>query len=111
MMNQYQAIGRLIMNLRNGRFLEDEEMMMQEIRQEFNEVTLQLGYYWMEKMDGWEYNMDFHRSEAERLRSFVDFEANMPSVKSRLFLYEELTEQMRRLDMMIDGADINLGSL
>ena len=25
MRNQYQAIGRLIMNLRNGRFLEDEK--------------------------------------------------------------------------------------
>lgn len=107
MNNQYQAIGRLIMNLRNGRFLEDEQEIIQEIRSEFNHITLRLGYYWLEKLDGWEYNMDFHRAEAERLRGFVDFEADKPSVNGRLFLYEELTEQMRRLDILTGGADVS----
>jgi len=106
MRNQYQAIARLIMNLRNGRFMEDEDGMMQEIRREFNDITLQLGYYWLEKMEGWEYDMDFHRAEAERLRGFVAFGADKPSVAGRLFLYEELTEQMRRLDILIGAVDV-----
>jgi|GEM_PF-758246 len=106
MRNQYQAIGRLIMNFRNGRFLEDEDEIIQEAAEEFNDITLQLGYYWVEKLEGWEYNMDFHRAEAERLRFFVSFEADKPGVKARLFLYEELTEQMRRLGILIDGLDV-----
>jgi len=106
MRNEYQAIGRLIMNLRNGRFLEDEEAMIEEIAEEFNDITLQLGYYWVERLEGWEYNLDFHRAEAERLREFVAFEADKPSVKGRLFMYEQLTEQMRRLDVLIDGVEV-----
>jgi len=103
MHNQYQAIGRLIMNLRNGRFLEEEHEFITEIQDEFNVATLQWGYYWMEHLEGWEYNLDFHRAEAERLSHFVDFEAGKPSAMTRLFIYEQLTEQMRRLDLLING--------
>jgi hypothetical protein len=103
MRNEYQAVGRLIMNLRNGRFIEEGEEFMLELQEEFNDITLQLGHYWMEHLDGWEYNLDFHRAEAERLRDFVDFEAGKASAMTRLFMYEQLTEQMRRLDLLING--------
>jgi len=52
MHNQYQAIGRLIMNMRNGRFLEEEHEFITEIQDEFNVATLQLGYYWLEHLEG-----------------------------------------------------------
>jgi hypothetical protein len=65
MRNQYQAIGRLIMNLRNGRFLEDEDGIIQEAAEEFNDITLQLGYYWVEKLEGWD-NLPSPRSLPRR---------------------------------------------
>lgn len=105
MINRYQAIGRLIMNLRNGRFLEDEAEFEAELKAEFNEVTLQLGAMWLEKEEGIDYCLDFHRAEAARLRAFVGFEEGKPNVTLRMLMYEELTEQMRRLDIMIDGVD------
>ena len=87
MRNQYQAIGRLIMNLRNGRFLEDEDEIILEASEEFNDITLQLGYYWVEKLEGWEYNMDFHRAEeaieAGRLSVEKKMDELLPLVRDR----------------------------
>ncbi|MBE9599510.1 hypothetical protein [Pedobacter sp. MC2016-24] len=100
MYNQYQAIGRLIINLRNGRFLENEDAFIAELEEEFKGITLQLGYYWLEKLDGWEYNINFHRAEAERLRDLVPYEGGPSTAQARVFIHEQLTEQMRRLDIL-----------
>lgn len=106
MLNRYHAIGRLIMNLRNGRFL-IEEGFEAELMDEFRQVTLWLASDWLRKTDGWEYCLDFHYAEADRLRGFVDFNAHKPNVTLRMLMHEQLTEQMRRLDMMINGTEGN----
>jgi hypothetical protein len=104
MHNRYHAIGRLILNLINGRFLEEEEAIIFEMDHEFNDISIQLGYYWLEKMEGWEYNINFHRAEAERLRDLVPCEGDQSSSQARLFIHEQMTEQIRRLDILL-GMD------
>jgi hypothetical protein len=110
MKNQFQAIGMLIGDLRNGRSLLTEGIV-EDMQDNFREILMQLGYAWYQKLEGLDYLLDFHIAEAARLREFVGHEEGRDYPTLRIFLYDELTLLIIRLNMLVNGEDTDLGGL
>jgi hypothetical protein len=104
MENQFQAIGMLIGDLRHGRDLLTEGIV-EDMRVNFREILMQLGYAWYQKVEWLDYLLDFHIAEAERLRGFVVFEEGRDYPSIRAVLYEELTLLITRLNMLVNGEE------
>ncbi|HMI03113.1 MAG TPA: hypothetical protein VK541_11560 [Pedobacter sp.] len=104
MENQFQAIGMLIGDLRKGRNLLTEGIV-EELRDNFREILMQLGYAWYQKVEWLDYLLDFHIAEAERLRTFVVHEEGRDYPSLRAVLYEELTLLITRLNMLVNGEE------
>ncbi len=111
MENQFQAIGMLINDLRKGRNLLTEDLI-EDLRENFKEILLQLGYAWYRKVEWLDYLLDFHMAEAERLRTFVVHEEGREYPSIRAVLYEEFSKLIARIDHMINGYEqVNLEDL
>ena len=109
--NQFGAIGMMINDLRKGRNLLTEGII-EELRKNFKEILMQLGYAWYGKVEWLDYLLDFHMAEAERLRGFVVHEEGKDYPSIRAVLYDEFTALIERIDHMINGHEqVNLEDL
>jgi len=109
--NQFRAIGMLIGDLRKGRNLLTEGII-EDLKENFREIILQLGYAWYQKVAWLDYLLEFHMAEAERLRGFVVPEEGRDYPSIRAVLYEEFTALIARIDLMINGdKQVNLEDL
>lgn len=111
MLNEFQAVGMLINDLRKGRRIETDGII-EEIEDAFREITLQLGHAWINKVQWLDYLLDFHWAEAERLMVFVEAEAGREYVEMRACLHQELKTLAERIDVMINGSkEVDLSDL
>ncbi|MES2458061.1 MAG: hypothetical protein V4594_21060 [Bacteroidota bacterium] len=111
MRNEFQAVGMLINDLRKERTLVTDGII-DMMRHNFNEITLQLGYAWYQKVEWLDYLLDFHLNEAERLQAFVVPVDGAAYPAIRAVLFEELGALAGRLDMLINGGDeVDLSTL
>jgi hypothetical protein len=72
MQNELCRIGAIIYDLkRNLKFLPSAENQG-FLDNEFRRIALSLGVQWNDKAMGWEYLLEFHREEADRLSESLD---------------------------------------
>lgn len=104
MNNQLQAIGMLINDLRNDRNLLTDGIV-EDLSNNFREILMQLGYAWYQNVEGFDYLLDFHIAEAARLRGFVEHEEARDYPALRIFLYDELTVLIIKLNTLVNDEE------
>lgn len=102
MNNQYKAIGMLINDLRKERYLLTDGIV-EELREHFSEILMQLAAAWYKEVPLLDYLLDFHLAEAERLRRFVVYEEGRDYPVIRAVLHEEFSLLIGRIGRMIEG--------
>lgn len=123
MENQFSRIGQIIMDLDAGKTFEPEPEEFDFLDQEFARITIQLGTEWMDKPMGLGYLLNFHASEAQRLslwllkmcqallQSETDNEYSRYLSEVYQYLFTHLAELQIRINMLINGGDLDLSSL
>ena len=109
MQNELCRIGAIIYDLKcNSMFLRSEENTL-FLENEFKRISLSLGVQWHEKAMGWEYLLEFHMQEADRLSESLDdlyvenlLQGRKSDYMDRIYheIQSHLTELMTRIDKM-----------
>jgi hypothetical protein len=121
MINEFTRLGQLIFDLNSGKVFDlSDEDNFTFLDEEYRRILLAMGAAWDRKEMGWNYYLEFHMAEGERLLQKLrvtkdnhdlltadQFEQERV-IRAYKMLFHLFTELIKRIDMLLYGKGINL---